>query len=338
MKKFNFKKIITIFTTSVLCLGLFGIVGCNKLGDSALNKDSFGIAGNGNNKIFLTSSEVKVVESEAGSYLERTIVATVNGDESLDKYLYWNVAWERAGNTEDVTEYVNIFPVEEGGHTASVYCYKNFEELGNVVITATARLNGVSGSCIAYYLGKPTSLLLNGQGSGTLYVQTGTTTTYDIQLTNALGVGSLYGKNYEVTPFVFGTLNGTLNLKVNGPIVDSIEATISNNGVNNTSIDYNFKNDTFVGTLDCSYFFDASNYFDVVVEDGKVKVTPYTNWLSQFPLQDPRTGVVFVPTGNAESNVTIGFTIEDLASGVKSTYYVAISESINSVQLSDIYF
>ena len=152
------KKLISIFLTIALCLGVTSsLVGCDT-NDISLN-DNLNFECEDTENIKLSSSSVSVVSEGEDVYLEKILTATVlpaTAPDS-DKLVDWSISWIDSSN-EKVSDYLQIFPNSDGSNICHVRCYKPFTT--QAIITVETRVGGYVADCVVTYVGKPTDITI----------------------------------------------------------------------------------------------------------------------------------------------------------------------------------
>ncbi len=275
--KNNLRKILSILTVSVLALSMLCFSGCKtetqKNGIDFNNVEEYGIE--------LTSNEMVTVSDETGTYLEKTLTATITAESEIaDTYLDWSVYWESSSVASNVlvTDYVSIYLETLGSNVAKIRCYKNFEQYGAVVIKVSSKVNpNVYATCLATYKGEPTALnikdsngnIVNEPGTEIDLLNEDVTNTYTLNLQNLLGVGSEYN-NFEivVSDIVSGTVTVTCQKYgfLAGVVQDTQDITRS------VSDDRTFSYNASSGTVTVCFdeFFDFDNYFTCSLSGNKL--------------------------------------------------------------------
>ena len=268
MKKLSVKKLITVLTVFVLSLGMFCFSGCNteKQNKEEVEKNEY--------SIFLTSSDAQVVDTGDEVYIEKTLKATVTAqDSNADTYINWTASWSNSEVAENVSDYLKVLPTTLGSTTAKVRCYKNFDEFGEIVIKAIARVDSTKyATCIATYIGAPESFDIK---DGTVSIS-GTTIIaepeepnyFTLDLFNKLGVGSEYG-NYD---FEVVSCSGTVYLNqnmydFNGDLLDSVYYLPLDASQDLSLI--KFEDMEIVGDNDFSVFNSFDSYFETYFIDAE---------------------------------------------------------------------
>ena len=215
MKKYNFKKILSLITVFILSLSILCFGGCNTVKTEPTNSfkdfelkidkiNEFGIS--------LETFDATLVEDEAGNYLKQTITATITGDPNYITNLDWSIEWVDLVDVVVSNEYLELKTSGAGNSVCDVICYKNFEEFGNAKITVTSSINSnVKASCIVEYLGIPEHIeVLNSKNNDIsnteISILEGETYLFDINSIHSLELGSNYGKEYDVTFELIGSL------------------------------------------------------------------------------------------------------------------------------------
>jgi len=148
--------------------------------------------------------------------VSQTLVATITPNTATNKKVDWSISWldsTAAGNAK-VTDYVTVTPLNDGSLTATVTCYKAFEQ--DVLVTVTTREGGFQADCIVTFVGFPASMSITSSSlsptSGNTYgLGVGLTYDFDINLSNVFGVVGEKYHDYSVGVQATGTLTvGTL--------------------------------------------------------------------------------------------------------------------------------
>lgn len=219
MKKV-FMKVICMGVITAVLFGMTCLTGCstikkyiNKADDAVLDYEDNG----GEIQIQRATS---VLNAESG-YVEETVTAIITPSTVANKAVDWSIVWADNAPLKNsaISDYLTVTPDSDGSLTAKVRCYKSFRG-SSAILYVTSRNSGAKGSCIVYFVGKPSSLTidvsnLSTQLRGKILVcslNKGSTYTQDIILSNKFNdVGEDY-KNltFEVSgigSFVQGTAN-----------------------------------------------------------------------------------------------------------------------------------
>ncbi|MBO5046743.1 MAG: hypothetical protein J6C93_07765 [Clostridia bacterium] len=96
---------------------------------------------------------------EEGKTVDVKVKAEVLPEAATNKEVDWSVSWAEGAtrSEEDVTDYVTVTPVVDGGLTATISCKKAFGE-DKILVTVTTRDGGFSDTCTVNFLGLPVSI------------------------------------------------------------------------------------------------------------------------------------------------------------------------------------
>lgn len=221
MKK---KVLATILAVATLSTCAFTAVACSKdnkeeakieqtQSDIAATQNSFSTK-------FVNTKHVKLMAATpmvaSETSVSQTLVATITPNTATNKKVDWSISWldsTAAGNAK-VTDYVTVTPLNDGSLTATVTCYKAFEQ--DVLVTVTTREGGFQADCIVTFVGFPASMSITSSSlsptSGNTYgLGVGLTYDFDINLSNVFGVVGEKYHDYSVGVQATGTLTvGTL--------------------------------------------------------------------------------------------------------------------------------
>lgn len=282
-----FKKFVivisTILTIALCCVGL---VGCN----AGKNVDDIDVDEILNNfDVVIDDSNVEhtfegtmlepALRLSSGTYVasangvSKTLTAKVYPEDSTNVEVDWSIAWSSGSLiNEDISNYLLLEVAEDGSRVCTVTCIKGFEG-SSATITVTTRDGGFKASCLCTYVGTPTALSLDFDGTvvGNSSSVSVTNGTYNgnIIMTNDLGssidgsnaIGSAYGE-YEISALYASVkYYVTVDYVLNGSVVQTedilIDTTDSLNGHQYT-ISASYVDQTFSETIDLSTFATAS--------------------------------------------------------------------------------
>ncbi len=207
MKMFNFKKLLSFFIVLILSCGVLCFAGCKtetiSTNSADLKSSNFELSSMHENGISLTRKKAIVIKDNNGNYLQETLTANIMADVGNDKTLVWSAKWVDSSVTANLSEYLKVEPLQAGGNVANVKCYKNFEEFGSIVITASSKVApNVMASCMVNYVGKPTDIELLDENNvpvdGTIQLDLNSSYTFKINQIHPIEVGSFY-EDYDVT-------------------------------------------------------------------------------------------------------------------------------------------
>ncbi|MBR4419948.1 MAG: hypothetical protein IKT32_03630 [Clostridia bacterium] len=291
MKNFNFKKLFSLFTVFTLSLGLLSMVGCDKeiKNNSTidLTANDITIVNDISQGITLHTLSATISETESGKCIQETLKAEVTAGVGADKTLNWSVAWANEGVSDNIANYVTVEPTVVGGNYATVSCYKNFEDFGEVIVTVSSKVNPeVYATCVVVYLGSPKTFKVVNSFSPTsdyssfdnrAFVTCGSTYIFDLLLENDLEVGSTYLNNYLVDIKIINDVDEdglqsfvALKCEYWGTDGNTYTETVERIG---SEIGQNFylsNGDLVTGT---SYFADVNRYWSYDIDYKNQKLT-----------------------------------------------------------------
>lgn len=307
MKMFNFKKLLSFFIVLILSCGVLCFAGCKtetiSTNSADLKSSNFELSSMHENGISLTRKKAIVIKDNNGNYLQETLTANIMADVGNDKTLVWSAKWVDSSVTANLSEYLKVEPLQAGGNVANVKCYKNFEEFGSIVITASSKVApNVMASCMVNYVGKPTDIELldeNNSAVDVIRLYSNSSYSFTVNQKHPLDVGSFY-EDFEISFYVTGevllegitmfddlaVLTDTilLDLDTYNKFVDFEEAYKANpalfdeiyGAAEYLRIEKIFNPDFYSESysfqyMNCSSFYDISSYLDYYVsDDGQI--------------------------------------------------------------------
>ena len=221
MKK-AFLKVICMGVIIAVLFGMICLTGCSTIKKYINKADNAVLDYEDNGGEIQIQRATSVLNAESG-YVEETVTAILTPSTVANKAVDWSIEWADNAplKTSAISDYLTVTPDSDGSLTAKVRCYKSFRG-SSAVLYVTSRNSGAKGSCIVYFVGKPSSLTvdvsnLSTQWRGKILVcslNKGSTYTQDIILSNKFNdVGEDY-KNLTldvsgIGSFVQGTANIT---------------------------------------------------------------------------------------------------------------------------------
>ena len=333
MKKIT--KLTSFILTLALILGLTSSLTACK--EETLN-GSLSVEIADNEHIKLMSSDV-VVNSEEG-YLEKTLTATVLPDylPESDKKVDWFVLWG-ATTDKNISDYLTVNPTADGSNVCAVRCYKAFDV--PAIVYAKTRIGGYTAKCSVEYVGIPSNLDITC-GATAIYdesvneyiyeINEGDSLTFDLVLSNALGVSTNYTPRYNVTDIIIGTFKVTIDGRGTSELHDYY---LRNNVAKEQSYDYNMQ----LGEWERNYVF-YSEYLNYRIENNKLIVNATTNvegYKGYDEFIDNEDGLPFSDYFSFYSyygNVPyVRIRVADIDTGVTKSICVRVLSYINDVSL-----
>lgn len=366
-----FKKfVLTICTVLTLTLCSIGLFGCNVESNSEeanVNEilNNFDIVTEDIPKeIFEGTMLEPSIKLSSGTAVAstngvvKTLKATVYPEDSTNVEVDWSIVWTAGALVnEDISNYLILEVPFDGSRDCTVTCIKGFEG-SSATITVTTRDGGFTASCLATYVGTPTALSLDFDGTvvGNSSSVSVTNGTYNgnIIMTNDLGtsidgsnaIGSAYG-DYEISALYASVkYYVTVEYVLNGPVVQTedilIDTTDSLNGHQYT-ISTSYEAQDFSLTIDVSTFATASISGDTLtVNINKTQGSALygspatrTGWRVYYK------GAYVDPRGDGESQpCMIKVEYKEKVSGLTSmvTFNMATSASSVSIDPSSVQF
>ena len=225
MKKV-FMKVICMGVITAVLFGMTCLTGCSTIKKYINKADNVVLDYEDNGGEIQIQRATSVLNAESG-YVEETVTAILTPSTVANKAVDWSIEWADNAPLKNsaISDYLTVTPDSDGSLTAKVRCYKSFRG-SSAVLYVTSRNSGAKGSCIVYFVGKPSSLTvdtskLTMKARGTLQdvycLSNGSTYTLDITLSNVFGdIGEDY-KNLTVEIEGVGSfVKGTANINAAG--------------------------------------------------------------------------------------------------------------------------
>lgn len=333
------KKVLSFILVTVLSLGVFALVGCKKTDEpiEELSVNNLVITPNVTNGIELVTLNSEVVQTDAGAYLSQTLQATVLPANAPDKSVTWSVAWNY-DNSENVSNYVTVVPQSEGSTLATVRCYKGFE--GDIIITVKTNVGGFTASCLVSFIGKPSALLINQNGSNVanklLELLTGVDYSFDLEMINPINdVGENYGQ-YEVSTSMRGVIEIDAYCCENGITSTTEKTTVQ---IDLSKGQYLYFDCPNHGTINSNnahqwkpYLRYFDDYVDVSLNDNTLNIRS-NKIIEGFETTLYRTGYYFKFSKVVEP-IYFDITVRDTVSGISQSFTTHFTANTSSVSLN----
>ena len=225
MKK-AFLKVVCMGVITAVLFGMTCLTSCSTIKKYINKADNAVLDCEDNGGEIQIQRATSVLNAESG-YVEETVTAILTPSTVANKAVDWSIEWADNAPLKNsaISDYLTVTPDSDGSLTAKVRCYKSFRG-SSAVLYVTSRNSGAKGSCIVYFVGKPSSLTvdtsnLTMKARGTLQdvycLSNGSTYTLDIALSNVFGdIGEDY-KNFTVEVEGVGSfIQGTANITAAG--------------------------------------------------------------------------------------------------------------------------
>lgn len=224
MKK-AFLKVVCMGVVTAVLFGMTCLTGCSTIKKYINKADNAVLDYEDNGGEIQIQRATSVLNAESG-YVEETVTAILTPSTVANKAVDWSIVWADNAPLKNsaISDYLTVTPDSDGSLTAKVRCYKSFRG-SSAVLYVTSRNSGAKGSCIVYFVGKPSSLTidvsnLSTQWRGKILVcslNKGSTYTQDIILSNKFNdVGEDY-KNLTLEVSGIGSfVQGTANINSAG--------------------------------------------------------------------------------------------------------------------------
>lgn len=221
MKKV-FMKVICMGVITAVLFGMTCLAGCSTIKKYINKADNAVLDYEDNGGEIQIQRATSVLNAESG-YVEETVTAILTPSTVANKAVDWSIVWADNAPLKNsaISDYLTVTPDSDGSLTAKVRCYKSFRG-SSAVLYVTSRNSGAKGSCIVYFVGKPSGISVDTAGletvtrgnlSGVVSLTKGQTYNLDILLSNVFGdVGSEYLESCTVSVVGKGTyVKGTLS-------------------------------------------------------------------------------------------------------------------------------
>lgn len=291
--------------------------------------------------ILLEEAEAVTASDDGDTAFEKTLTATVLPADATNKKVDWSIAWfENASRAnQNINTYATITPTADGSNVAKVKCLKAFTG-DNILVTVTTRVGGFSASCMLSYEGIPQTLAIDTSGKtvrtdsawnkSMVEIDCGTTSTFNLNLDNALhAVGSNYGQ-YTVSVVPYGAINTDILIHSNSTGTDTHSTATYNHQIS-TAYETNGNVITSIG--------NTFIYSNVKIENGKLVVEAVNSPSAYSGMAGNQGGYRKETFSSYVDNKPcyIAITVTDSVSGLSATINVKTIATVSSVSLNTSY-